>query len=36
MPGQLRVGRTKYINGRTILPTYPQFTQIVVLTKNAS
>ncbi|CAH6419934.1 Hypothetical protein HVR_LOCUS996 [uncultured virus] len=36
MLGKLRVGRSKYINGKVILPQYPGFTQIVVLTKSSS
>lgn len=36
MKGEIRVGRTKYINRRTILPKYPGYTEILVLTKTAS
>ena len=36
MSGRIRVGRSKYIDGQVILPQYPEFTQIVVLTKTSS
>lgn len=36
MSGRLRVGRSKRVNGRVIIPSYPGFTNIVVLTKQSS
>lgn len=33
MPGRIRVGRSKYVGGRVIPPTYPGFTPIPVLTQ---
>lgn len=32
MPGRIRVGRSKFIHGRTIYPSYPNFIAIIVLT----
>lgn len=34
MVGRIRVGRSRYVNGRVILPQYPGFIQVVVLTEN--
>jgi len=34
--GSLRVGRSKFIEGRTIMPSFPNFKMIYVLTKKSS
>lgn len=36
IPGRLRVGKSKSYNGKVIIPKYPGFTPIVVLTKDSS
>ena len=36
MPGQVRVGKVRYVNGKQVPPSYPGFKPIVVLTKSSA